>query len=432
MNSTLVPEKLLHYIWQHRLFYPTGLTTDDGQSVEVINPGMRNTDAGPDFFNAQVRIGKTLWAGNIEIHNNADDWYNHNHHADRAYDNVILHVVTQLSTRPTTTYSGNVVPQMVLTFPPSILQRFNEFDCSKDTIRCRKYLTYLQPLILHQWLDRLITERMEQRTERVTELFGEFNNDWDQTLFCMLARAMGFGVNAEPMEILAHITPVRILLKHPDPIQAEALLIGQAGLLPDDVADDKYLQQLSREYDFLRTKFTLTPMDGSVWKHLRLRPDNFPCIRLSQLAAIVAATHGNIANYFNTTDTKLLITQLSVKASEYWETHYMPGRASSKAKAKRLGKESCRLLIINAIVPYLFTYGRHYGNSDSDDTALQILQAMPIENNSRLGLWHSLGIVPRDECEAQALLHLYKEYCERHKCLACRIGWTVFGKRVDE
>lgn len=431
MNPAAVPEQLLHYIWQHRLYLAKGLTTAEGLPVEVINPGLRNTNAGPDFFNAQVRIGNTLWVGNIEIHQLADDWYNHNHQVDRAYDNVILHVVTQTSTRPTLTSRNQTVPQMILRFPESILERYNEFDNNKDTIRCRRYLPELPTIILHQWIDRLTAERIQQRTELIDSLFEDFNGDWDQTLFCLIARAMGFGVNSEPMEMLARITPVRIMHRHPDPLQTEALLLGQAGLLPDKPTDDEYMLLLRREYDFLRSKFDIKPMEGSLWKHLRLRPDNFPCVRLSQLAAIIAAMRGNLHSNLHTSDKKLLVRLLSVKASEYWNSHYMPSRVSKQNKEKRIGTASCHLLIINAIVPYLFAYGRHYGDASSDQEAMELLQSMPIERNSRLDLWQSVGITPKDESEAQALLHLYKEYCEKRKCLHCRIGWTVFGRRVE-
>lgn len=423
----MMPEKFLHYIWLNRLYYPIDLKTIDGETVEIINPGQSNSDAGPDFFNAQIKIGDVLWAGNVEIHTTSDEWYNHRHEQDSAYDNVILHVVGESTGRDIITSKGRKVPEIALRYSEEIADRYGNMNLSKERIRCGRYLSKLDKMTRDAWIDRLLTERFEERNERVERLLEEFNGDWEQVFFSLIARAMGFKVNADPMEHLARITPVRILIKHNDIVQTEALLIGQAGLLPE-VAKDEYTQQLKREYDFLKSKFDLSPMDASEWKLLRLRPGNFPIIRLSQLAAIVRKTLGNFENAFSTLNMDKLMETLNVSASEYWDTHYALGHVSAN-KGKNLGRASRRLVVINAIIPYLFSHARRYGQEREQANVMKMLSFIAMERNHQIDLWQSVGIEPQHEGEAQALLLLYKNYCMKGRCLACRFGhWALTRK----
>jgi len=421
----MMPEKFLHYIWQNRLFYPLGMTIEGtGEKIEVINPGQPNTDAGPDFFNAQIKIGDTLWAGNVEIHTSTEDWNAHGHTHDASYDNVILHVVGHSSGKEVKTSKDRVIPEVTLRYPIHIEERYKEITQTSGGIHCARYLNNITQLDRDAWLDRLILERFEERNERVNKALVQSDNDWDQTFFTLLCRSMGFVVNAEPMEMLARVTPVRIMIKHNDPIQMEALLMGQAGLLPADATDD-YTALLKREYEVLKAKFNLTPMSGSEWKLLRLRPSNFPTIRLSQLAAIIAKTQGNFESAFKTLNVADLLARFNVEASQYWDTHYEFGKESSNNRPKGLGLASQRLLITNAVIPFVFAFARRVGDTTGQINVIKMLSFLPIEKNSRLDQWIEAGIKPIHEGEAQALLLLYKNYCMPKKCLACRWGHRV-------
>ncbi|MBP5366273.1 MAG: DUF2851 family protein [Bacteroidales bacterium] len=420
----MFPEKFYQYLWQHRLFYPSGMQTTDGEEVEVINPGFANTDAGPDFFNAQVRIGGTYWAGNVEIHRTSDDWVAHRHNTDPLYNNVILHVVAQHTDTKVVTSTGRQVPELVMQFPDSITARYEELLQSNNFIRCQSRLSEVAQLTRDSWLDRLLLERFEQRNERVEKFLSDFGGDWEQTFFCLLARSMGFVVNAEPMEQMARQTPVRILLKHNNITQMEALLFGQAGLLPQS-ATDEYTATLIREYDFLKAKFDLKPINGEMWKFLRLRPQNFPTIRLSQLAAIIALTPGNFESAFRSLDVASILKRLEVSASEYWNTHFLFGKTAEKDAPKKLGLQSRRLLIINVTVPFVFAYAHRYGNENEQLNVVRMLQFLPTERNSCLDKWKAVGLEPHNEGEAQALLLLYKKYCQPRRCLSCRFGHEI-------
>ena len=413
-------EAFLQYIWGQRLYYTADQMTTDGSVVEILNPGRLNQDAGPDFFNAQIRVEGVTWAGNVEIHLTSDDWYRHGHETDPAYDNVILHVVGRSTGRQVLNSKGDKIPEVVLAYDPELLQRYEELESrvSVSKIRCADLIPKMPEAIKTSWLDSLLIERMEAKSDRILEYVEMFKGDIDQAFFCVLARAMGNKVNAEPMEILVRSTPLRALVKHNDVLQTEALLLGQAGMLRDETLNDDYVTSLRREYDLLKVKFGLEPIDPSVWKYARLRPQNFPDIRLVQLAAVIRALPGNFASCLSLPLNKIL----SVSPSEYWRTHYRLGLESNTESDKKLGEDSRRLVMINAIVPYAFAMGRRFGNVARQDEAIDVLRAITKERNSILRMWTEVGVVVRDEADAQALLHLTSQYCERGMCLRCRFG----------
>lgn len=418
-------EMFYQCVWQYRLFESAGLVTVTGERVEVINQGLRNKDAGPDFFNAQIKIEGTLWAGNIEIHTDSASWYQHGHDTDHAYDNVVLHVVAKSDGRTIVNANGLIIPEIEIRYPQMLENRYKEFLASTSAIHCRRYLNKVTDIQLNFWLERLLVERFEQRNERVERLFGEFGGDWNQVCFCLLARSLGGSVNGEQMELLARCTPVRLLAKHNDPLQMEALLLGQSGLLPES-SDEEYVKNLRREYDFLKIKFGLEPMNGAVWKYLRLRPVNFPVIRISQLVSVVALARGNFESVFRTIDVQKLLKMLNVSASEYWDNHYIFGKTTDVSRRKMIGVNTRRLMIINAIIPFVFAYMRRYGNEREQQNIIKMLSFLPIEKNSKLDEWIACGITPKDEGEAQALLLLRKEYCDKKRCLFCGIGHSIY------
>ncbi|MCQ2203801.1 MAG: DUF2851 family protein [Bacteroidales bacterium] len=432
----MIPESFLQYVWLHRLFYPEGISTADGEPVEVVNPGKLNTDAGPDFFNAQVRIGDTLWAGNVEVHVEADDWFHHHHDGDSSYDNVILHVVHRSTGRPAITSKGRVVPEVVLRYPDDLFSRYDSLMSSTNTIRCARELPTLTKLDRDSWLDRLTWERFEEFNARVERIMQLTAFDLDQTFFTLLCRSLGGHVNGQPMERLALATPLKILLKHNEPLQMEALLLGQAGFLTPFIegteTPDDYTRLLCREYDFLRSKFSLSPMDQSEWKMARLRPDNFPTIRIVQVAALVARCPGNFESVFRTLDSSRLMDCLDVAASDYWDSHYSLSHPARASRKKALGISTRRVVIINAVIPFLFAYSRRLGDQKGQLNVFNMLSFVPTEKNGKVARWTECGIEPQNEAEAQALMLLYNNYCEQRKCLLCRWGHVLLSKDFND
>ncbi len=427
-------EDFLHFLWHHRLFYPSGLTTTDGlEPVEVIHPGWPNHDAGPDFFNCRVRIGSTLWAGNVEIHLHSSDWYKHGHDSDPAYNNVVLHVVAYHDEGVITDANRRNVPEMVLRFPENLLIHYDTLIHHTGVIKCLDHLSAINQLDWHNWLDRMLCEKMEQRAEHIHNLLNEFNGDWDQVFFVLLARSMGFGVNSDPFEILARSLPVKFLFRHAsDLLQVEALLFGQAGFLTTLEGDESYPALLNREYQLLRHKFGIKPMDVSIWKFLRLRPVNFPTIRLAQLAAIIHKNGGNFESWVNFSQAGSFMKRLDVTASGYWKTHFVFNRLSKSAVKSHLGKTSCELIIANAIVPFIFTMAQRRGQTEIQSEVLKLLSGLSVEHNSLLTHWRAAGVMADNEGEAQALVYLTQNYCVRSKCLHCRIGHLVINDQRDK
>lgn len=420
-------ESLLHFIWQNRLFYPANITTTSGIPVEIINPGRLNTNAGPDFLCAIVNINGTQWAGNVEIHVDGDDWFRHGHHNDTSYCNVILHVVTHPSRRPATNVNGRIIPEIVLRYSQEINNQFAKLTSSNLSIRCSGLIPELSQLDRDSWLDRLLVERMQQRTERVLTINNECNGDWEQTLFVMMARAIGEGVNGDALQDIARRAHLKILLKLSSVNQIEALLFGRAGLL-DDKTDNDYICRLQREYELLCTRFNLSaPQTRVELKRLRLRPRSFPTIRIAQLAALVFASHGNLSATFGTLNVKQLQQSLNVQASEYWDWHYDFNKKESLPKPKLLGANTRTRILINGIIPWLYTRAHISGSIREKENILKMLEFMRPEKNHLISEWTAVGIKPSNEAEATALIHLSKYYCTPRRCLLCRFGQKLLS-----
>jgi len=415
-------EEFLHYIWKLKLFDSQSLITTEGEEVELIKTGVANTDAGPDFFNAQLKIGKTKWAGNVEMHINASDWEKHAHQHDAAYNNVILHVVCNADKIIKRT-SGEMIPTLELKnkFDKKLYKNYLDFKSSRDWIPCEKQIQSASKLVVSSMLDKLLLERLERKSISVVNSLKLNNNNWEETFYQQLVRNFGFNINAEPFELLAKSLPAIVLAKHKNSLfQIEALLFGQAGLL-DEHFKDKYLLDLQNEYMYLKQKFKLTAVDAHLWKFLRLRPVNFPTIRIAQLAGLIHQSSHLFSKIIETENIETLKVLMNSDVSEYWKTHYVFDKSSTE-KAKHLGEEAIHVIIINTIVPFLFVYGKQKNEEKYIERALFFLEQMQGEHNSIIKKWASLKMPVKTAYYTQALLQLKKEYCDHKKCLNCSIG----------
>jgi len=422
-------EDFLHFVWQHHLFQPDKLETKDGQSLEIIHPGLKNIDSGPDFFNAKIKLNGTLWAGNIEIHKDEMDWYRHGHQDDETYNNVILHVVDKTKGE-TLTSKGRSVPVWKIKYSKTLTDRYQSLFFNKKWIACEDHLKDIDPIVMTQWIERMLIERLEEKSELINHLLDAENNDWDQVFFIILSRSFGFGLNALPFELLAKQTPLKILLKHSDQLfQLEAILFGQAGWLKSPSKTDDYIRSLQKEYHFLSEKYKLIPIESHLWKFLRLRPSNFPTIRLAQLAKVINISKGLFEKLHSGVDNKYVQHILDVKASEYWDNHYQFGTTSSRKSTKHLGSLSQQIIIYNTIFPYLFVYHTKNNNQIKKEKIIDALYNQPAEKNSITMKWEQAGVKIENEAQAQALIFLKNHYCNHKKCLNCRIGHKVLTKR---
>ncbi|MEA2105889.1 MAG: DUF2851 family protein [Bacteroidota bacterium] len=413
-------EEFLHYLWKYTLFNTSNLRTQTNEKVEVINPGLHNMDAGPDFFNAKIKIGDTTWAGNVEIHLKSSDWYHHQHHTDKAYDNVILQVVHQHD-KDVYLSNNSLVPTMEIQFDEILLKNYEKLIDSESWIACEKDLHTVDDFLIQKWIEALMIERLKDKALRLKQELKQTQNNWEETFYRHLARNFGFKLNAEPFELLARSLPLKILAKHKNNLmQIEALLFGQAGFLNEETGD-VYYQKLKREYQFLNHKFQLKPIAKHLWKFLRSRPGNFPTVRLAQFAALIFQSKSLFSQIMDEQDMRKIRQMLQAKPSEYWETHYHFNKKSVK-KTKPLGQSAIQILLINTAVPFLFVYGKHRGKEEFCDRALRLLSQIKPENNSIISNWKRLGLKPENAFESQALIQLKNKYCTFKKCLQCSIG----------
>jgi hypothetical protein len=341
-------EEFLHYIWKFRLYEPSCLITQHGETVEVLQSGMHNTYSGPDFTDARIRIGQTLWAGNVEIHTRASDWQRHGHSADTAYQNVVLHVVAE-NDYQLQLADGSVVPTLVLRYPEHLHLRYQQLKSATCKVPCQDFLPLFDPLSKRFWFDKLAVQRIADKSGVLNRMLELTQSDWEESFYQFVARSFGFGVNNEAFEMLAKSLPQRILAKHRNSLlQIEALLFGQAGFLEEPLPHDAYYSSLQTEYAFLRTKFDLSPVAHIHWTFMRLRPVNFPTVRIAQFASLIYKSVHLFSRIIAETDLKQLTQLFDCEVSEYWLTHYTFKEESAK-RSKHLGKQSAELLVVNAV-----------------------------------------------------------------------------------
>jgi hypothetical protein len=417
-------EDFLHYVWKFRLFERENLQTTTSENIEIFSAGLQNSDSGPDFHNARLRIGDTTWAGNVELHLSSSDWHRHHHTNDKAYDSVILHVVYR-DDQPITLPDGRRLPTLEMhdRVSPDLYNRYHYLVYgTQQFIPCEGSIRFVDDITLRNWLTRVLVERLEKRSASVFSALAKNRGDWEETFYQFLAAQFGFKTNAVPFELLAKSLPQLTLAKHKNnPLQIEALIFGQAGFLEEDVADE-YPKTLKEEYQFLRKKYNLTPVDKHLWKFMRLRPQNFPTIRLAQFAALIVRSNHLFSKVIEIKDInglRKLFTDLVVNS--YWEDHYRFD-AASKPVSKSLGQSSIDILLLNTFVLFLFSYGKHNQQEYFINRSLKLLEQLPAEENKIVTNFDSLGIKVNTAFDSQALLELKNNYCDYKKCLQCGVG----------
>lgn len=422
-------EKLMHYVWQHKLCLQSDMVTVDGRRVAVVDPGLHNNDAGPDFFNAKIKIGDDMWCGNVEIHVKASDWYRHGHQNDMAYDSVVLHVVgvNDMSVRRA---DGHEIAQMVMSCAPDFSQRYDRMVNGADEPVCRSELVGFSKLYVTDWLSSLAYERLYQKVDRICALHKRLGGNWTEVLYVTLARALGFGINSAAFERLALATPLHCLMKHRDScVTVEGTLFGQAGFLDNPPDRSHYVERMIGEYEFMQVKFGLTRPVSPGWRMARMRPTNFPHRRIATLAALIERGFGIAADIFNVKTEDEARRLFDIELAGYWSRRYN-FMADSAPSVRALSHDSVSLLIINVVAPMLYAYGQIVDDSGRCDAAVGLLQSLKAENNSAVRAFTSAGIECNDAFTSQALVQLRRNYCEQRKCLYCRIGHRILAEKA--
>lgn len=419
-------EAFLHFIWKFQQFDHSQLKSDDGMTIDIFEPGFKNTDAGPDFKNAKIKIGDIIWNGNVEIHVKASDWNRHKHQYDLSYDNVILHVVWS-NDAEVCRQDGTVIPALELNelISEGILERYQRLLVPQDEILCTNFLEGINDLTKLSMLDNALARRLEIKSQKIFRDIGLTDHDWEEIAWQAIAQNFGFKTNSESFRDLAKSLPLKVLKKESNDIHTiEALLFGQAGFLDVNPVDN-YQVSLKKEFEFKKKKYGLDQrLSRHQWKFLRLRPANFPTVRIAQLAVLVS-THPNLFSLFiDHSSIKSLIRILATEQSEYWKTHY---DFSKKAKSPigNLGQNSIENILINTVAPLLFAYGIHKDNDLMKDRAIELLSYLKPEKNHIINKWIAVGFQVKSAFDSQALIEQYNGFCKRKRCLDCQIGADI-------
>ncbi|RLD84304.1 MAG: DUF2851 domain-containing protein [Bacteroidetes bacterium] len=416
-------EKILYFIWKFKLYNTKELISSEGKHIQIKNPGIQNSDAGPDFINAQIKIDNTLWAGNVEMHLKSSDWNKHHHQKDKAYNNVILHVVL-FNDAMVYNENGDKIPLLKLNLNPAIVKKYKELLVNEGKLPCSKDIKLVEEFRLKIWFDNLLFERLYEKTATIKQILEKNKNNWEESFYQTIARNFGFNLNAEPFERLARSLPLKSIAKHHNNLmQIEALLFGQAGFL-NDIIDDDYFKTLKREYTHLQKKFDLHSIEKHSWKFLRSRPSNFPLIRISQFASLIHQSTSLFSKIINTPNIDDIHKLFQLKASEFWSTHYTFEKVS-KLKEKKFGDNSINNIIINTIVPFIFLYGEYKDDQKLKDKAITLLENLKAEDNYITRMWISEGIKITNAFSSQAIIQQTKNYCQKEKCLDCGIGSEI-------
>ncbi|MBD5226030.1 MAG: DUF2851 family protein [Bacteroidales bacterium] len=424
-------EKLMQFVWQHRLAVRPGMRTVDGRPLTIVNQGRLNTDAGPDFFNASITLDGETWVGNIEIHVRASDWYRHKHDSDPTYDSVILHVV-QHNDMEIKRRDGSVIPQITITCTPEAARRCNSLlaEASHD-LPCRSTIASTPSIYRSDWLTALAMERLYRKSERILQLVKDTAGHWEGAAYITLARGLGFGLNSDPFEMLAKSMPLQFLNKHADEqLTVEALLIGQAGLIPPQTTDEHpYTTRIREEYTFMAHKFSLN-RPRLLWKLARTRPQNFPYRRIAMLAALIHSGFYLVGKLNDCKSVEQLRELFSVELTGFWATHFTFDTHSTSARSAAISKDSIDTLLINVAVPLMHARRMTLQDFEGMQHSVELLQQLASESNSIVRLFAGAGLKSPDAFTSQALVELRREYCEKNKCIYCRFGHRMLSAEI--
>lgn len=422
-------EALMQYVWQHRLWPQRRMSTVDGRQVTVIDPGRLNRSSGPDFFNAKIKIGSQMWAGDVEIHVRASDWHRHGHDGDAAYDSVILHVVGRDDV-PIRRRNGEIIPQMLMDCSTAIHEQYMSLTGRSDLdMPCADTVRAMQPLYVADWLTTLLMERLYEKSDRIEALLKRTAGDWESACYVTVARALGFGLNAEPMERLALSLPLNLLFKHTDsPLAVEALFFGMSGLLDQAPADEPYVAQLRSEFGFLSKKFGLRPSGALGWKTGGMRPASSPHRRIATLAAMVFSGFRIMGDLTSVATEEDAARLFDITLSGFWQSHYTFNHANTCPPPRALSRASVSILIINVVAPMIMAYGLARGDEEAPSRAVELLEQLRPENNYIVSMAGRAGIIARSAADSQALIQLRRGYCEQRKCLYCRFGRRMLSE----
>lgn len=421
-------ELFFQFIWQYSLFNPSELFTTDKEKVTVQYPGKLNKNAGPDFEEARIKIGNVLLVGNVELHLRASDWFKHGHQHNKSYDNIILHVVWHNDKEPD---ADSHIPLLIMAahVPARIIENYKVLQYTLQHIPCSAHLSEVNSLIRDAWLSRLLAERWEMKLGEWDELMKQNAGDWRVLLYWRLAANFGFKVNASPFLALAQSVPVNILGRHHHNLfQIESLFFGQAGMLEQEFTDE-YPFKLKQEYRYLRKKYSLKPMPVQLWRFMRMRPANFPTVRIAQFAALVHQSLHLFTQIISSATLAELSQLFEVTASDYWDNHFRFDEAQKGNAAKNLGAESVQNIIINTIAPIRHMYSSRSGLGDHCETSMELLENLSPEKNNIIQEWAAVDWLPANAAQSQGMIQLFHQYCSHKKCLDCSIGHSIIRLR---
>lgn len=421
-------EAFLQYVWRNRLFRDEGMRTTSGEPLRIVFPGYPNSDAGPDFRQAVIRIGDITWAGDVEIHLRSSDWYRHRHQEDAKYRSVILHVVyehdVEVERQPNECYPTLALRGLV---PEEIFRRCDELVGSPELLACRSRIAACDPLTLQAFVSTMAMERLLRKQERVLDTVRQCQGDWREALYRLLAVSFGFKTNGDAFELLARSLPYRILSRHLDSaLQVNALLFGQAGMLGNSLGDT-YYSKLKYEYDYLRYKYNLLPIGEERWNLLRLRPSNFPCLRIAQLAALLVRDKNLLDTLLHTSDLEVLRRCFAVSADSYWRTHYHFGR-ETEPHGVALGASTADSLLINTVVPFLFAHYKFFGVDEKLESVMMVWDRLPFEDNRLTRVCEGTPLPRGSALDSQAVIELLGQYCTKKRCMECTVGDRIIQK----
>ncbi len=421
-------ESFLHFLWKWKRFDSSNLRTTLGLPLDILSPGEWNRHSGPDFFNARIRMDGALWAGNVELHVQASEWDAHGHGNDPAYDNVLLHVVYEEDI-PVISASGKRIPCLELKgkIPPRLIHQYRQLEQQRAGIPCGKFWGEVPDEMRHGWLKQILAERLEQKSGTIVRLLEETRHHQDEAFYRLLARNFGLQVNAEPFDMLARSVPVVIPARlRSNLLQIEALFFGQAGLLERHF-EEEYPLLLRREYALLRHKFGLSPMNASQWKFMRMRPSGFPTVRIARFAALLQKNPFPLSDLLAARNLAEMEAILTVEPGDYWKTRYDFGKESAVPGTRRTGHDFIHTIILNTLVPFMYTLGKLKGETGLTGRAFELLAEIPPEQNRITRFWHEMGERTASAAQTQALIHLKKYWCEVRNCLECEIGKYCLG-----